>query len=160
MFCILILSCKTQTFYPTLQDGIGGGLTQQWQAKELQIQFQPFEETVLIDPDHLKLVVRNLLSNAIKFSNKKHLIVFNHSTNKKELTISIRDTGMGMPQEQLEMLFTSDEIKSTHGTDKERGTGLGLKLCKEFLDKNNGEIWAISELGIGSTFFFTVPLFK
>jgi two-component system sensor histidine kinase/response regulator len=133
-------------------------LKQQWQGKELQIQFQPFEEFVWMDPDHLKLVVRNLLSNAIKFSNKKHTIVFNHSRNNKELTISIRDTGMGMPQEQLDMLFTSDAIKSTHGTDKERGTGLGLKLCKEFLDKNNGEIWAISELGIGSTFFFTVPL--
>lgn len=135
-------------------------LKQQWQAKELQIQFQPFEEIVWMDPDHLKLVVRNLLSNAIKFSNKKHSIAFNHSRNNKELTIAIRDTGMGMPQEQLDMLFTSDAIKSTHGTDKERGTGLGLKLCKEFLDKNNGEIWAISELGIGSTFFFTVPLNK
>lgn len=135
-------------------------LKQQWQAKDLQIQFQPFDETVWMDPDHLKLVVRNLLSNAIKFSNKKHQIVINHSKNNKELTIAIRDTGMGMPQEQLDMLFTSDSIKSTHGTDKERGTGLGLKLCKEFLDKNNGEIWAISELGIGSTFFFTVPLNK
>lgn len=135
-------------------------LKQQWQAKELQIQFQPFDETVWMDPDHLKLVIRNLLSNAIKFSNKKNQIVINHSKNNKELTIAIRDTGMGMPQEQLDMLFTSDSIQSTHGTDKERGTGLGLKLCKEFLDKNNGEIWAISELGIGSTFFFTVPLNK
>lgn len=135
-------------------------LKQQWQAKEIQIQFQPFDETVWMDPDHLKLVVRNLLSNAIKFSNKKHPIVINHSTNNKELTIAIRDTGMGMPQQQLDMLFTSDAIQSTHGTDKERGTGLGLKLCKEFLDKNNGEIWAISELGIGSTFFFNIPLYK
>lgn len=135
-------------------------LKQQWQAKELQIHFQPFEETVWMDPDHLKLIVRNLLSNAIKFSNRKHTIVFNHSRNNKELTISIRDTGMGMPFAQLDMLFTSDAIQSTHGTDKERGTGLGLKLCKEFLDKNNGEIWAISELGIGSTFFFSVPLHK
>ncbi|MDO9156615.1 MAG: HAMP domain-containing sensor histidine kinase [Sediminibacterium sp.] len=135
-------------------------LKQQWQAKELQIQFQPFEETVWMDPDHLKLVVRNLLSNAIKFSNKKHTIVFNHSKNNTELTISIIDTGMGMPPAQMEMLYTSDAIQSTHGTDKERGTGLGLKLCKEFLDKNNGEIWAISELSIGSTFFFTVPLNK
>ena len=135
-------------------------LKQQWQAKELQIQIQPFDETVWMDPDHLKLVIRNLLSNAIKFSNKKNQIVINHSKNNKELTIAIRDTGMGMPQEQLDMLFTSDSIQSTHGTDKERGTGLGLKLCKEFLDKNNGEIWAISELGIGSTFFFTVPLNK
>lgn len=135
-------------------------LKQQWQAKELQIQFQPFDETVWMDPDHLKLVIRNLLSNAIKFSNKKNQIVINHSKNNKELTIAIRDTGLGMPQEQLDLLFTSDSIQSTHGTDKERGTGLGLKLCKEFLDKNNGEIWAISELGIGSTFFFTVPLNK
>ena len=98
-------------------------LKQQWQAKELQIQFQPFDETVWMDPDHLKLVIRNLLSNAIKFSNKKNQIVINHSKNNKELTIAFRDTGMGMPQEQLDMLFTSDSIQSTHGTDKERGTG-------------------------------------
>lgn len=135
-------------------------LKQQWQAKELQIQFESFEELVWMDPDHLKLVIRNLLSNAIKFSNKKHTIVINHSRNKKELTLSIRDTGMGIAPDQLEILFTSDAIKSTHGTDKERGTGLGLKLCKEFLDKNKGEIWAISELGIGSTFFINVPLLK
>lgn len=135
-------------------------LKQQWQAKELQIQFESFEDLVWMDPDHLKLVIRNLLSNAIKFSNKKKSIIINHSRNNKELTISVKDTGMGMPQDQLEILFTADAIKSTHGTDKERGTGLGLKLCKEFLDKNKGEIWAISELGIGSTFFINVPLLK
>lgn len=135
-------------------------LKQQWQAKDLQIQFDAFEDVVWMDPDHLKVVIRNLLSNAIKFSNKKHSIVINHSRNNKELTISVRDTGMGMPQEQLDQLFTSEVIKSTHGTDKERGTGLGLKLCKEFLDKNKGEIWAISELGIGSTFFINIPLHK
>ncbi len=135
-------------------------LKQQWQAKDLQIQFDAFEDMVWMDPDHLKVVIRNLLSNAIKFSNKKHAIVINHSKNNQELTISVRDTGMGMPQEQLDQLFTSEIIKSTHGTDKERGTGLGLKLCKEFLDKNKGEIWAISELGIGSTFFINIPLHK
>ncbi|WP_439505512.1 sensor histidine kinase [Sediminibacterium sp.] len=135
-------------------------LKQQWQSKELEIEFEPFEEMVWIDPDHFKVVIRNLLSNAIKFSKKKHSIAINHSINNKELSISIRDTGMGMPKEQLALLFTSDEIKSTHGTDKERGTGLGLKLCKEFLDKNKGEIWAISEVDMGSTFFITIPLYK
>ena len=67
---------------------------------------------------------------------------------------------MGMSQQQLDSLFTAEEIVSTHGTDKERGTGLGLKLCKEFLDKNKGEIWAISEQGIGSTFFINIPLYQ
>lgn len=135
-------------------------LKQQWQAKDLQIQFEAFDDLVWMDPDHLKVVVRNLLSNAIKFSKKKHSIVINHSRNNKELTISVRDTGMGMPQKQLDSLFTAEEIVSTHGTDKERGTGLGLKLCKEFLDKNKGEIWAISEQGIGSTFFINIPLYQ
>lgn len=134
-------------------------LKQQWQAKDLQIQFEAFDDLVWMDPDHLKVVVRNLLSNAIKFSRKKHHIVINHSRNNKELTITVRDTGMGMAQTQLDALFTAEEIVSTHGTDKERGTGLGLKLCKEFLDKNKGEIWAISEQGIGSTFFINIPLY-
>lgn len=135
-------------------------LKQQWQSKELQIDFEPFDEMIWIDPDHFKVVMRNLLSNAIKFSKKKHSIAISHSINNKELSISIRDTGMGMPKEQLALLFTAEEIKSTHGTDKERGTGLGLKLCKEFLDKNNGEIWAISEPDLGSTFFITLPLYQ
>lgn len=135
-------------------------LKQQWQNKELQIDFEPFDEMVWVDPDHFKVVMRNLLSNAIKFSKKKHSIAISHSINNKELSISIRDTGMGMSKEQLALLFTSEEIKSTHGTDKERGTGLGLKLCKEFLDKNNGEIWAISEPDLGSTFFITIPLYQ
>lgn len=135
-------------------------LRQQWQGKEIQIQFEAFDDLVWMDPDHLKVVIRNLLSNAIKFSKKKHSIVINHSRNNKELTIAVRDTGMGMSQEQLDALFTAEEIVSTHGTDKERGTGLGLKLCKEFLDKNKGEIWAISEKGIGSTFFINIPLYQ
>lgn len=135
-------------------------LKQQWQAKEIQIQFEPFDDLVWMDPDHLKVVMRNLLSNAIKFSKKKHSIVINHSRNNKELTIAVRDTGIGMDQKQLDSLFTNEEIISTHGTDKERGTGLGLKLCKEFLEKNKGEIWAISEQGIGSTFFINIPLYQ
>jgi len=135
-------------------------LKQQWQAKDLQIQFESFDDLAWMDPDHLKVVVRNLLSNAIKFSKKKHSIVINHSRNNKELTIAVRDTGLGMSQQQLDALFTTEEIVSTHGTDKERGTGLGLKLCKEFLDKNKGEIWAISEQGIGSTFFINIPLYQ
>ena len=135
-------------------------LKQQWLAKDLQIQFEAFDDLVWMDPDHLKVVIRNLLSNAIKFSKKKHSIVINHSRNNKELNISVRDTGMGMPQKQLDSLFTAEEIVSTHGTDKEKGTGLGLKLCKEFLDKNKGEIWAISEQGIGSTFFINIPLYQ
>jgi len=135
-------------------------LKQQWQGKDLTIQFEGFDDLVWMDPDHLKVVVRNLLSNAIKFSKKKHSIVINHSRNNKELTIAVRDTGLGMSQQQLDALFTTEEIVSTHGTDKERGTGLGLKLCKEFLDKNKGEIWAISEQGIGSTFFINIPLYQ
>lgn len=135
-------------------------LKQQWQAKEIQIQFEAFDDLVWMDPDHLKVVMRNILSNAIKFSKKKHNIIINHSRNNKELTIAVRDTGLGMDQQQLDSLFTAEEIISTHGTDKERGTGLGLKLCKEFLEKNKGEIWAISEKGIGSTFFINIPLYQ
>jgi signal transduction histidine kinase len=88
-------------------------LKQQWQSKELQIDFESFDEMIWIDPDHFKAVMRNLLSNAIKFSKKKHSIAISHSIHNKELSISIRDTGMGMPKEQLALLFTAEEIKST-----------------------------------------------
>jgi signal transduction histidine kinase len=88
-------------------------LKQQWQSKELQIDFESFDEMIWIDPDHFKAVMRNLLSNAIKFSKKKHSIAISHSIHNKELSISIRDTGMGMPKEQLAFLFTAEEIKST-----------------------------------------------
>ena len=74
------------------------------------------------------------------------------------LTVFIKDTGVGMPQDKIDKLFKIDENVSSEGTNNEKGTGLGLILCKEFIDKHSGRIWIESEEGNGTTFFFTVPL--
>ncbi|NPD48257.1 sensor histidine kinase KdpD, partial [Lentimicrobium sp. S6] len=71
--------------------------------------------------------------------------------------ISVSDTGIGIPKDRIEKLFTLSESYSTKGTNNEEGTGLGLILCKEFVEKNGGKIWVESKLGVGSKFIFTLP---
>ncbi len=126
--------------------------------KEIEINYAPTNEVVHIDAEHLKIILRNLLTNAIKFSHKKSIIYISTVKNNGAITVSIRDTGTGMSSLQLKKLFTNEEVKSIHGTNKEKGTGLGLKLCKEFIHKNRGDIWVSSEPEIGSTFSFSIPL--
>ncbi len=129
-------------------------------SKHIQLINNSKGEMVWIDPEHLKLVLRNLISNAIKFSYVNSLITIDSKVSNTEMTISINDKGVGIPEEHIEGLFKNEFNRSTIGTNKEKGTGLGLKLCKEFIVKNNAEIWVSSQLGIGSTFFVSVPLSK
>jgi signal transduction histidine kinase len=77
---------------------------------------------------------------------------------QNELTVSISDNGVGLSKERIDKLFKITEKYSTSGTQNEKGTGLGLILCKEFIEKNNGEIWVESEVGIGTTFYFSIPI--
>lgn len=128
--------------------------------KAIEISYTPIDILVRIDAEHLKIILRNLFTNAIKFSHKKSTIFITTSTKNDFCTISIKDTGIGMDHLQLHKLFTNELVKSTTGTNKEKGTGLGLKLCKEFIQKNKGDIWVSTELGVGSTFYFSVPLAK
>ncbi len=76
---------------------------------------------------------------------------------KQEVIISVSDNGIGIPKNTIEKLFRFEENCSTLGTQRESGTGLGLILCKEFVLKHGGKIWAESEYGKGSTFCFTIP---
>ena len=76
--------------------------------------------------------------------------------NSENITISVSDNGIGIPPENLAKLFDISEILTTTGTAKEKGTGLGLLICKEFVEKHGGKIWAKSEEGKGSTFYFTL----
>ena len=103
-------------------------------------------------------ILRNLLNNAIKFSRVGSVIQVSATTKKDMIEISVADSGIGIRQEHLEKLFMVDSNFSTTGTFNEKGTGLGLALCKEFVEINKGEIWAESELEKGSTFYFTLPL--
>jgi signal transduction histidine kinase len=102
-------------------------------------------------------VIRNLISNAIKFTPKGGTITLSATKSNEEALISIADTGVGMSKEVIDRIFRIDAKHSTKGTADEKGTGLGLVLCKDFVEKNNGSIGVQSEEGKGSTFYFTLP---
>ena len=109
------------------------------------------------DRKMIHTVLRNLVSNAIKFTEPGGEVRINGKDLGNEFEISVSDSGVGIPEENLSKLFSISEDYSTHGTDNERGTGLGLLLCKEFVEKNGGKIRVKSEPGQGSEFFFTIP---
>jgi PAS domain S-box-containing protein len=115
------------------------------------------ELSVYADKNMVRTVIRNLISNAIKYTNQGGFIKI--STNKKDkfCETSISDNGMGISEENIPKLFKIDESYTTVGTEREKGTGLGLLLCKEFVEKNGGSISVKSVLGKGSTFSFTLP---
>lgn len=108
------------------------------------------------DANTINLVIRNLLTNAIKFTNEGGEIVISATESDKEWTVSVRDNGIGMNEETRKRLFDKVNLYSTRGTANEKGTGLGLILCKEFVEKNRGRISVESTEGKGSTFSFTV----
>jgi len=109
------------------------------------------------DKQMIQTVLRNLLSNAIKFTPQGGGIKISVIPRDQEYEISVQDTGLGIPAEDLPKLFRIDSKYSTRGTANEKGTGLGLVLCKEFVEKNGGTLNVTSETGKGSTFSFTLP---
>jgi signal transduction histidine kinase len=111
---------------------------------------------VFVDKDNFDLVLRNLVANAVKFSKHNNRIELNSTTVNNTVTISIKDEGVGMKSEVLQSLF-SEQVKIGYGTNGEHGTGIGLLICKEFIEKNNGTIKVESEYGKGTTFYITLP---
>ena len=112
------------------------------------------------DGDQMDIVIRNLISNAIKFTPTNGMITIASREMNKHWEISVRDSGIGIDKETVETLFSDESNKSTYGTNNEKGTGLGLTLCKEMVEKNEGTIWVDSHVGRGTTFYFTVPKAK
>lgn len=129
------------------------------QAEQKQIQLFSDDTNVLVfaDKNTIDLVVRNLLSNALKFSNFNSKIEVIVEAKDKFANIGIKDYGIGIPDEILHKLLR-EELVSTQGTGKEKGTGLGLMLCREFVEKNGGKLNIVSQEGKGSIFSFTIPL--
>lgn len=112
---------------------------------------------VTADAEMVNTILRNLLSNAIKFTpeNGRILLGAKTASNNKTL-IYVKDSGVGIPENDREKLFDPTSNYSTVGTNKEKGTGIGLILCREFVERNGGKIWVESEEGKGSTFYFTL----
>ncbi len=115
------------------------------------------ESTVYADPHMIATVLRNLVSNAIKFSYTKSTVIIKAEKQLHEVLFSVTDSGTGIEKENQEKLLRVDNTFTTPGTASEKGTGLGLVLCREFVEMNGGSIWLESEFGMGTTFSFTLP---
>jgi len=130
-------------------------------ADTKQITVNYFEEVniqVYADVNMLKTILRNLMLNAVKFTNSSGQISVYAEKNDTYAIITISDTGIGISEKNIAKLWNVTERYTTAGTSGETGTGFGLLLCKEFVEKHGGQIWVESELGKGSNFKFTVPL--
>lgn len=112
------------------------------------------------DVNMITTVIRNLTSNAIKFTPGGKKILLSAEKIDDKIEVSVSDNGIGISEKDQEKLFRLDVQHTTLGTSNEKGTGLGLILCKEFVEKNSGEIWVESEPGKGSSFRFTIPQAK
>ncbi|MFZ1289467.1 MAG: PAS domain S-box protein [Melioribacteraceae bacterium] len=118
------------------------------------------EKQIKVNADKFMIdtVLRNLISNSIKFTPQGGNIKINaEDLGNDNITISISDSGVGIKEEIIDKLFKIDSHITTRGTEKEKGTGLGLILCKEFIEKHNGKIWVESKIEQGSKFKFTLP---
>jgi len=113
--------------------------------------------TAVADKSMVRTVLRNLITNAIKFTNPGGEIIITAAQKDKELIVAVTDNGVGIKKEDVDKLFRMDISHATLGTNKEKGTGLGLLLCKEFVEMNGGSIWVESEFGKGCSFKFTIP---
>ena len=115
------------------------------------------DTTVFADKDMLNIIFRNLVTNSIKFTNQGGEVVVWDSIRNNKVLISVKDTGIGIPEIMLKEIFSLNSMTGRPGTNNEYSTGLGLILCKEFVEKNGGEIFVESTEGNGSTFHFTLP---
>jgi signal transduction histidine kinase len=115
---------------------------------------------VFADPNMTTTIMRNLITNAIKFSGLGGEVFISAEHIGDQVNISVRDNGIGLSPDDISKLFRIDVHNATIGSSKEKGTGLGLILCKEFVEINGGRIWVESTEGIGSNFSFSLPFYK
>jgi len=130
-------------------------------SKNINIEVSIKSKTrIICDKNIIEIILRNILSNAIKFSYEGNKIEVTYKVTKKIINVSVRDYGTGISDENLKKLFSESDTVTTHGTKNEKGTGLGLALCKELLEKLNGRIEVVSREGQGSTFSVMFPFLE
>jgi len=132
-------------------------LKQNAELKGINVFFEiPQDIFIYVDKDMLEIVLRNIFFNAIKFTNKGgNINIFAHEF-EGIVTIAVSDTGIGIENERIEEIFSNCDFYTTFGTSGERGTGIGLMICRELIEKNKGKIWVESKVGKGATFYFTI----
>ena len=113
--------------------------------------------SILADKHMLASIIRNLVTNAVKFSNKDGEIIVSAKRNGNGFLFSVTDNGIGIPAADIEKLFSDDTGFTSYGTLGEKGTGMGLGLCRNFVEIHGGKIWVESTQGVGSTFYFNIP---
>ncbi|RSK40639.1 tetratricopeptide repeat-containing sensor histidine kinase [Mangrovimonas spongiae] len=129
------------------------------EKKSIRLQDKTLKDFVYADRSMVEIIIQNLLTNAIKFSKAGDIItISNHISDGKSI-ISISDTGVGISKENQDKLFKNTSF-TTIGTQNEKGTGLGLTICKDLVELNHGKIWVESDLNIGSTFYIELPKSK
>ncbi len=126
-------------------------------SKKLKIKIDIPSIIVKADENMIDLAIRNILSNSIKFTDDEGEIKLSVTERVKDVVLSIKDNGIGLTKQELDSIFDEKKIITKTGTFNEPGTGLGLKLSKEFVEKNGGSIWVESEKNQGCTFSFSVP---
>ncbi len=140
-------------------DEITALLLEALQGKKINLINNISEEiNVFADYNMLETVIRNLVTNAVKYSHQNGTITLSAIIENDFATVKVSDNGIGMDEKTQDTLFKIGETRSTEGTASEMGTGLGLILCKEFIEKHGGKIWVESEEDKGSDFMFTIPL--
>lgn len=126
--------------------------------KKIQFHFDKEKDlSVFADMNTLKTVFRNLVSNAIKFTPEGGKISINSQKQDDHVLVEIKDSGVGIPTENIPKLFDSAQHVTTYGTNRESGSGLGLVLCHDYVVKNKGKIWVESTVGEGTSFFVQLP---
>ncbi|MDZ7765695.1 MAG: HAMP domain-containing sensor histidine kinase [Melioribacteraceae bacterium] len=139
-----------------LADQVISNLKPQLDKKYINVENKIEDKEIFADSNMIEIILRNLLSNAIKYSTNNGKIYLSSKTNHS-FYISVKDNGIGMNEEIQKNLFKSDFLQSQRGTAGEKGTGIGLSLCKEFIDNHNGEIKVKSKLDEGTEFTFCIP---
>jgi signal transduction histidine kinase/tetratricopeptide (TPR) repeat protein len=134
-------------------------IDQRMEKKGITLMNNSLRDFAYADRSMFEIVIQNLLANALKFCKEGDVVSITNHINNGSCIVSIADTGIGIPEENISKLFQSTPF-STSGTNNEKGTGLGLPICKELIELNHGKIWVESMVNVGTTFYIELPKAK